>query len=77
MSAPGDPNTKNVVIRLSQYQHERWMAASEKNGTTMSAFIRDCCDIAAAEVLDCLHPIETRRIYEWSDTCMLCGYRLR
>jgi uncharacterized protein (DUF1778 family) len=68
---------KQVMIRASEEDHARWKEAAEKNGLTMSEFIKNAANGAAAETLDCLHPVEFRKTYPWSESCLKCGQRLR
>lgn len=68
--------TKDFLMRLTVEQHTRIKAAAEAKGTTMADWLRSHAMAAAAEVLDCTHPEEFRKIYPWSTTCLKCGVRL-
>ena len=68
---------KQVLIRAAETDHQRWKDATERNGVTMSEFIKNAANTAAAETLDCLHPEQFRKTYPWSETCLKCGQRLR
>jgi hypothetical protein len=76
-SDPGSPANKQVLIRATTYDHGRWKEAADKYGMTLSDFIRTCCNERASDILDCPHPINERRFYPWSETCLRCGLRLR
>lgn len=73
---PGNPATKQVLCRTTPEEAERWRLAAEKRGLTQSEFLRSVCNAAAAETLDCSHPMEFRRSYPWSSFCDRCGVRL-
>jgi uncharacterized protein (DUF1778 family) len=68
---------KSFLVRLTEEEHERIRRASEHHGVSMQDWFRNNALKSAAEVLDCQHPIEFRKVYPWSDTCMRCGLRLR
>lgn len=74
---PGSPATKQVLIRATAHDHGRWKESADKYGMTLSDFIRTCCNERARDILDCAHPIDQRRYYPWSETCLKCGLRLR
>jgi hypothetical protein len=76
-SKPGEPAQRQVLIRASVHDHERWKKAAEAKGMALSELIRELANNAAAEALDCLHPREFRKTYKWSDTCTKCNTRLR
>ena len=76
-SEPGNPATSQVLIRCTKYDRDRWKAAAEKHGLTLSDFIRQCLNTETANVLDCQHPINMRRYYPWAEFCLQCGQRLR
>jgi len=73
----GETASRQVILRATEADHERWKNAAAKQGISMSEFIRNVCNTAASELLDCQHPIEFRKIYPWSDTCLKCGVRLK
>lgn len=77
-NADGDATaSKQVLIRATEYDRDRWKQAADKEDISLSEFIRNACNHAAAESLDCQHPIEMRKIYPWSETCLKCKTRLR
>lgn len=71
------PADKQVLIRSTARDHERWKLAAEREGKSLSAFIREIVNNNVAEILDCSHPLEFRQSYPWSETCLKCGTRLR
>ena len=73
----GETANKQVILRATEYDHERWKAAAAKEGISMSEFIRNCCNKAAGDILECQHPKEMRKNYPWSEKCLACGKRLR
>ena len=78
-NAVGDdgPTTKQVIVRTTDIDHERWKAASQKRGKSMSQFIRDAVNRQTTETLDCQHPTNMRRYYPWAELCLNCNTRLR
>ena len=76
-SKTGEPAQRQVLIRASAEDHERWKKTAEAKGVALSELIRELCNIAAKEALDCTHPPEFRKTYKWSDTCHKCNTRLR
>lgn len=76
-SKPGEPAQRQVLLRASVADHERWKATAEAKGMALSELIRELCNTAAKEMLDCQHPAEFRKTYKWSDTCLKCKTRLR
>lgn len=76
--SPDDgPADKNILIRLTNKDRERWKQASEKMGVTMSQMIRDVVNEKVSDVIDCSHPTNLRRYYPWSEFCLKCRTRLR
>jgi hypothetical protein len=73
----GELASKQVLIRATETDQARWKAAAAKQDISMSEFIRNVCNTAAASLLDCTHPQEFRKTYPWSDQCLKCGERLR
>ena len=71
----GATATKQVLIRATEEDRERWKQAAEAKGVSLSEFIRTLANAAAAEILDCSHPPEMRKKYPWSERCMACGHR--
>jgi hypothetical protein len=70
------PADKQILIRSTQRDHERWKLAAEREGKSLSAFVRDLVNSTVMEVLDCSHPEEFRQRYPWSETCLKCETRL-
>jgi predicted DNA-binding protein len=73
----GESVDKQVLIRASEHDRERWKQSAEKAGTTLSAWIRDSLNGSAAEALDCPHPLNFRRFYPWAEICLSCHTRLK
>jgi RNA polymerase-binding transcription factor DksA len=71
------PADKQVIVRLTLEERENWKAAADKNGQTLSAYIRDLCNARAEEVLVCSHPVNQRRFYPWAEFCLKCNTRMR
>lgn len=76
-STPGEPAQRQVLIRATVRDHERWKQCAEIRGMALSELVRELCNNLAVEMLDCSHPMEFRRTYKWSDTCLRCNTRLR
>ena len=76
-SKTGEPAQRQVLLRASAEDHDRWKKTAEMRGVALSELIRELCNIAAKEALDCTHPPEFRKTYKWSDTCHKCNTRLR
>lgn len=74
---PGAPADKQINIRVTEEMRDYWQRAADAIGKSQSEFIRDSIQSAAIEILECFHPIEFRKIYPWSETCLKCGKRLR
>jgi hypothetical protein len=69
------PSNKQVIVRTTDKEHERWKSASQKDGKSMSQFIRDCVNEKVTDILDCSHPLNQRRYYPWASFCMRCNAR--
>lgn len=67
--------TKQVLIRATERDRDRWKEAADSKGISLSEFVRNLCNAAADEILDCNHPQEMRIAYPWSERCMACGHR--
>jgi len=76
-SSAGEPVMKQVIVRATHYDQDRWKQAAEKQGVSMAEFVRRVCNEAATEELDCKHPIQYRKSYPWSERCTRCNTRLR
>jgi predicted DNA-binding protein len=77
VSPEDGPADKNILVRLTNKDRERWKEASEKMGVTMSQMIRDTVNAKVTEIIDCSHPVNMRRYYPWSEFCLKCQHRLR
>jgi hypothetical protein len=71
------PADKQVLIRTTDKEKERWKQASDKLNIPMSQFIRDVLNQKTTELLDCDHPVNMRRWYPWAEFCLKCDTRLR
>ena len=71
------PADKQVLVRTTEYDRERWKKASEASGETLSSWIRNVLNDAARNALDCEHPMNMVRFYPWSQMCLKCGKRLK
>jgi predicted DNA binding CopG/RHH family protein len=69
------PADKQVLIRATEHDRDRWKNASNKVGVTLSSWIRDALNKEAASVLDCPHPGHQVRYYPWATICLECGQR--
>lgn len=79
-SKPGKPATKQVLVRITQEDHDEWKAAAELMGVSMSELAREAIRKfikAHYESLECQHPMENRKVYPWAEICAKCGKRLR
>lgn len=76
-SEPGDPASKQVLIRSTVADHSMWKEAADVKGVSLSEFIRDCLNSEASKILYCQHPSEHRLSYPWAEFCTLCNERLR
>ena len=76
VSPEDGPADKNILVRLTNKDRERWKEASEKIGVTMSQMIRDAVNVKVIEVLDCSNPTNMRRYYPWSEFCLKCSTRI-
>lgn len=71
----GSTATKQVLIRTTDEDHARWKEASEKEGVSLSEFLRNAANNSASEILDCKHPQEHLKWYPWGSRCTKCGLR--
>jgi len=76
-SQPGEPAQKQVLIRATDYDHQRWKDAAAKRGVSIAEFVRQACNDESSRELDCTHPMQYRVSYPWSERCKRCGTRLR
>jgi len=68
---------KQVLIRATQYDKDRWKAAADFKGISVSEWIRGVLNESARNILDCSHPTNRRRYYPWAEFCLDCETRLR
>lgn len=71
------PADKQVLVRTTDEDRERWKAAAQARGLSLAEFIRDTINSKVEEILDCVHPENMRKKYPWSEFCMRCNRRLR
>lgn len=75
--AADDVMDKQVLVRVSESQRERWQRAADADGCSVSDWLRQMADGRYREIFECVHPLEARRSYPWSEFCDRCGVRLR
>jgi hypothetical protein len=73
----GETASRQVILRATERDHDRWKGAAAAQNISMSEFIRNVCNAAADDLLDCKHPSPFRKTYPWSDQCLKCGMRLK
>lgn len=71
------PASKQVLIRTTDEDRDRWKQASALEGVTLSSWIRTTLNNAARSLLECDHPMNMTRFYPWATICTKCGKRLR
>ena len=71
------PADKQILIRATEHDRERWKRAAEVDSVSLSALIRETMNAKVAEILDCSHPMQDRVSYPWAEHCKKCGSRLR
>ena len=71
-----DTVDKQVLIRVSSKDRQRWRDASEMSGKTLSSWIRDILNKEASNLLDCPHPLNEVKYYPWAQICTRCGLRI-
>lgn len=76
-STPGEPAMKQVIIRATEFDQDRWKTAAEKQGLSLAEFVRRVCNEATTLELDCAHPLQFRKTYPWSERCTKCNARIR
>ncbi len=72
----GEPTQKQVIIRATEKDHERWKKTAEIKGLSVAEMVRELCNKHASETLDCQHPLEFRLSYPWAEICKKCDTRL-
>ena len=70
------PADKQILIRATEHDRERWKCAAEVAGISLSALIRNTMNIKVTDILDCSHPMEFRQEYPWASFCTKCDIRL-
>lgn len=71
------PADKQILIRATENDRERWKRAAEVAEVSLSALIRETMNIKVTDILDCSHPQEYRQSYPWAEFCTKCNIRLR
>lgn len=75
--SPGDgPADKQVLIRTTDQERERWKNAAAQEQMNLSAWIRAHLNAEAKRILECEHPMNMMKIYPWAKICTKCGQRL-
>lgn len=77
VGTPDKPAQKQILIRATDEDHQRWKDAAQRCGVSMSEYVRRVVNERTAELLDCLHPVAARKTYPWAEFCTACGQRLR
>lgn len=75
-SKPGLPANKQVLIRATDEDHEKWKIAASGRGVSLAEFVRDACNKAAEDSI-CAHLMQDRKIYPWMQKCLKCGKRFQ
>lgn len=70
------PADKQVLIRATEHDRERWKRAAEVVGVSLSALVREVMNTKATDILDCSHPMQFRKQYPWAEFCTKCDMRL-
>ena len=70
------PADKQILIRATEHDRERWKRAAEVEGVSLSALIRSTMNTKVTEILDCTHPLQFRKSYPWAEFCTKCDMRL-
>jgi hypothetical protein len=70
------PIDKNVLIRTTENDRDRWKQAADLCGMNLSAWIRGLLNDEARRLLECNHPMELMKIYPWAKICGKCNKRL-
>lgn len=72
----GGPADKQVLIRTTQYERDRWKDAAALDRKNLSSWIREHLNNQANLSLDCQHPMNETKFYPWATICMKCNTRL-
>ena len=70
------PADKQILIRATESDRERWKRAAEVAEVSLSALIRNTMNIKVTDILDCSHPMQFRQEYPWASFCTKCNIRL-
>ena len=70
------PADKQILIRATEHDRERWKRAAQVAEVSLSALIRDTMNLKVTDILDCSHPMEYRQSYPWAEFCTKCDVRL-
>tara|TARA_Y100001951_G_scaffold5310_1_gene3423 strand:- start:153 stop:593 length:441 start_codon:yes stop_codon:yes gene_type:complete len=70
------PADKQILIRATEHDRERWKRAAEVEAVSLSALIRSTMNTKVTEILDCTHPLQFRKSYPWAEFCTKCDMRL-
>ena len=70
------PADKQILIRATESDRERWKRAAEVEAVSLSALIRSTMNTKVTEILDCTHPLQFRKSYPWAEFCTKCDMRL-
>jgi hypothetical protein len=70
------PADKQVLIRTTDFERDRWKMASNNEQITLSAWIRDTLNNEAKRILECNHPAPDVIFYPWAHLCKKCGQRI-
>jgi len=73
----GETAQKQVMIRATDEDHEKWKQCAEHLGVSMAEFIRSACNDKYEDIMVCKHPLEFRKSYPWREDCLKCGKVLR
>jgi hypothetical protein len=69
-----DDEVVQVIVRAPVTSRERWKAAADHLGLSMSEYIRQLADNRAEEILECAH--RHVKHYPWANICTACGKRV-
>lgn len=72
----GVPSDKQVLIRTTDEERDRWKQAAANEQVTLSSWIRNVLNAEAKRILECDHPMNMMRFYPWAKICTKCGQRL-
>ena len=75
-SEDGSMADKQVLIRTTDAERDKWKQASTHEQITLSAWIRNTLNNEARRILECDHPMNMMRFYPWAKICIKCGKRL-